>query len=503
MEELSGKDSLGKGIVFQYAYYAVLTLSGAAFYLYVTHIFPTSTVGSIALLLAIVGLFPVFFTLGLQYGWQHFVSYAIGENNTEEIKRLIRQAIRTGLLLSGASVIFLVATAHYISIFFFHTGTYTSLILLMGLDIAPAIMIQIMNGIMLGLQNFRRAGIIGMTYVVLVYGSSVILLRVLNSLDAVPIGWGIGYLAGAFLYYAELSRVRMRHTPGKRDLREIVRYSLPLYATGILSFGATYIDRLTVAFLKNLSSIGVYTLVLLIVSGTGLLSAPIGGIVFSKFSEFYARRDREMIREGVRISVSAASVLYVPAALGLSALSVPVLRVLGGPAYVAGSVPLTIILVVSAFFIAGGTFGSALQGTRKTHIFVISASLSLLSNFILSVALIPTFSLIGAAIGFSSVTAVGFSIIFYFARKSGVVHVDVRMLAKIWLSAVTMAVLVYVFAFLTGFAGVLIPLYVISGAVVYILMLRFTSALGKKDKEMLLSLIPASLSPLRTFVELL
>ncbi len=503
MEEPQGKDSIGRGIVFQYAYYAALTLSGAAFYIYVTHLFPRSTVGSIALLLAIVGLFPAFFTLGLQYGWQHFVSYAIGENNVDEINRLVSQAVRTGLMLAAAAVLFLVVTAHYISILFFHTAAYTTLVLLLGLDIPSAIMITILNGIMLGLQKFRRSGMIGMSYVVLVYGSSVVLLNVFHSLNAVPIGWGIGYIIGVVLYYLELSKAHIRQAKGRRELSDIFRYSVPLYATGILSFGASYIDRLTVAFLKDLSSIGVYTLVLLVVSGTGLLSAPIGGIVFSKFSEFYARKDRDMIREGVRISISAASVLYVPAALGLSALSVPVLRVLGGPDYVVGSLPLAIILSVNALFIGGATLNSALQGTRKTHVFVLSASMSLLSNLVLSVALIPVFSLVGAAIGFSSVTAVGFSIIYYYARKSDVVRVDVRMLSKIWLSALVMAVAIFMFATVTGFSGILIPLYVLAGIVVYLLMLRATSAISRRDKELLLRLIPAGLAPLRTFVELL
>lgn len=503
MEDIVRKESIGRGIVFQYAYYAAMTLAGAAFYLYVTHVFPTSTVGSIALLLAIVGLFPAFFTLGLQYGWQHFVSYAIGRGDREEIGRLIRQAIRTGLMLALVAVLFLIATAHYISILFFHTASYTTLIMLLALDIPSAIIISILNGIMMGLQRFRISGIIGMTYVVLVYGSAVVLLNTMHSLDAVPIGWGIGYFAGVVLYYITLIRLAAKHTGNRRELGDIFRYSIPLYATGILSFGATYIDRLTVAFLKDLSSIGIYTLVLLVASGVGLLSAPIGGIIFSKFSEFYARRDSEMIKEGVRISVNAASILYVPAALGLAAIAVPVLRILGGTAYVVGSLPLIIILTINAIFIGRSAFGSALQGTRKTYVFVISASMSLLSNLVLSVLLIPPFSLVGAAIGFASVPCVSFGILYFFAWRDRLVRVDMRMLTRIWLSAIVMGTVVYLFAYATGFYGVLIPFYVLSGLVAYVGMLKLTSAVSEPDKQMLVSLIPKSLSPLRAFVDML
>lgn len=503
MEDLVRKEPIGKGIVFQYAYYASLTLAGAAFYLYVTHVFPTSTVGSIALLLAIVGLFPAIFTLGLQYGWQHFVSYAIGRGDSDEIGRLIRQAIRTGLLLSLLGALSLLITARYISIFFFHTASYTTLVLLLALDIPSAIMITVLNAIMLGLQRFRTAGIIGMTYVVLVYGSAVILLNALHSIEAVPMGWGIGYFAGVLLYYSSLTRSGHKPEIQRREIGDIFKYSVPLYATGILSFGATYIDRLIVAFLKDLSSIGIYTLVLLIAGGIALLSAPIGGIIFSKFSEFFAKKDNEMIKEGVRLSVNASAILYVPAAIGLSALSVPILRILGGTPYESGSLPLIIIMVVNAVFIARGPFASALQGTRKTMIFVLSAALSLLSNLVISILLIPSMSLVGAAIGFSSVSAVSFGILCVFGWKAGVVKVDLRMLSRIWVASIVMGVLVYLFAYATGFMGALVPFYVITGLVAYIGMLRLTSAVSEADKQMLVNLIPRSLSPLRTFVELL
>ncbi len=503
MDELAGRDPIGEGLIFQYAYYASLTLSGAAFYLYLTHIFPTSSVGSVALLLAIVSLFPAFFSLGLQYGWQHFISYFIGQGKSGEVHGIIRQAIRTGLVLSAAAVIFLLASAHYISVLFFHTAAYTTLVFLLALDIPSAIMISILNGMMLGLQRFKTAGIIGMTYVVIVYGSSVVLLKASQSLNAVPIGWGIGYFIGVLMYYYELTKWPVKAQQKGIGLREVLKYSTPLYATGILSVGASYIDRLTVAFFKNLSSIGVYTLVLLIVSGVGLLSAPIGGVIFSKFSEFYAKKDNQMIREGVRISVNAASVLYIPAALGVSALAVPLLRVLGGPAYVIGSVPLAIILTVNALVIVGGPMGSALQGTRKTLIFVLSTSIALISNLVLSVLLIPSLSLTGAAIGYSSVGTVSFVVIFAYAWKSGVVKLDIRMLSRIWLSAIVMSALVYLFATVTGFSGILIPFYVIAGLVTYLLMLKATSALSETDKELLKRLIPGELGLLKAFVELL
>ena len=503
MNSLRDEETLGKGIVFQYAYFATLTLSGAAFYIYVIHIFPTSLVGSVALLIAILSLFPVIFSLGLQYGWQHFTSYEIGTGNSGGIGGIVSKALRIGLVLSAASVVSLIVTAHTISFLFFHSYAYVNLVYLLALDIPSAIMISFLNSIMLGLQNFRKSGIIGMVYVVSVYGVSIAALHATHSIYAIPFGWGAGYFIGALLYYMDI-RGRVKSLPGtKFELKPVFSYSLPLYITGILSYGAVYIDRLTVAYLKDLSSIGIYNLALLVASGTSILSSPLGGIIFSKFSEFHGRNDGEMIREGVRMSTNAASILYVPAALGISALSVPIIMLLAGSGYVQGALPLSIILVVNALFVIGGPLGNAMQGTRRTRVFIISTSFALLSNFILSFTLIPVLSLVGAAIAYSSTGAVSFAVIYFFARDAGLVKFDRRSLSRLWLSAGVMALAVYIIASFTDYRLLLLPLYVLAGLSIYIAMIHFTSALREEDRSMLVSLIPQRFKIIRKIVRLL
>ncbi len=503
LSTLRDGETLGRGIAFQYAYFATLTLSGAAFYLYVIHIFPPSLVGSVALLIAILSLFPITFSFGLQYGWQHFTSYEIGTGNSDGVGSIARKAVRIGIILSIVSVATLIVTANAISFLFFHSYAYVNLVYMLALDIPSAIMISFLNSIMLGLQNFRKSGIIGMTYVVVVYAISIAGLHITHSIYSIPVGWGAGYFIGVMLFYMDI-RARTRSiSKTKFELRPIFSYSLPLYITGILSYGAAYIDRLTVAYLKDLASIGVYNLALLIASGTSILSSPLGGIIFSKFSEFHGRKDSEMIREGVRISSNAAAILYVPAALGISAISVPVIKLLAGSGYVQGALPLSIILTINAVFIIGGPIGNAMQGTRKTHVFIISTGLALLSNLILSFTLIPSLSLIGAAIAYSSTGVVSFAVIYAFAREAALVRLDARFLSRLWLSAGVMALAVYLIASVTKYQPLLLPIYVIAGFSVYVAMIHITSALREEDKSLIASLIPKRLKILRKFVLLL
>ncbi len=502
--EIRDIEPLSRGILYQYAYFATLTLAGAAFYIYVIHVFPSSIVGSVALLIAILSLFPMLFSFGLQYGWQHFTSYEIGSGTMSNIRTLFRRAVRAGLLLSALSVLALFILAKPITFLFFHSYSYLPLVYLLALDIPSSIMISFLNSIMLGLQNFRMAGIIGMTYVMTVYGTSIAVLDATHLVYSIPIGWGVGYFVGALLYYFDLRRrIRTESVSAavpEEGMKPVITYSLPMYVTGILSYGAVYFDRLTVALLKDLSSIGVYNLALLISSGTSILSSPIGSVIFSKFSEFHAKRDSEMIREGVRIATNAASILYVPAALGMAAISVPVITLFAGTGYLAGAFPLSIILVVNALFVFGGPLGNAMQGTRRTFVFILATAVALLSNIVLSFTLIPSLSLVGAAIAYSSTTVFSTLVILVFARNARLVRLDRRFLPRLWFSAVSMALIVYGIELLLHFRLLFLPVYIIAGILSFIALLHLTSALSEEDRKFLSSFVPGRFRRIRKLI---
>lgn len=484
----SGRDELGRGIIYQYAYVATLTLAGAAFYIYAIHFFPSNIVGSISLLIAILQLFPLIFSLGLGYGLQHFISYEMGNSNKQAISSLLRTAFKLSILISAISDTALVLTAPLLSQVFFHSRAYTAIIYLLALDVPGSVFIGFLNSVMLGLQKFRASGAIGVAYVLVVYISAIAGINILHSVYAVPAGWAVGYTLGAILYLLYLFRAVPSSGVSWYRMKGVFAYSLPLYVTGILSYGAGYIDRLTVAYLKDLSSIGIYNLALLITGGVGILSSPIGSIIFSKFSEFYARNDRDMIREGVRLSISASAVLFVPAALGLAAISREVILLIAGPVYLSDALPLSIILAVNAFLVMGSPMSNALQGTRRTIIFIISTSSALASNLILSIALIPRLYLVGAAIGYSSTTVASVLVVYYFARLYGVMKIDWASLSRVWISAGVMAVAVYFTSYLLQYRLLFMPAYVALGIAIYLAMLKITAAVSMDDRKIFASL---------------
>jgi O-antigen/teichoic acid export membrane protein len=65
MELVAEKDYVGISAIYQFLGNGVQMISGSLFYIFAAHIFSPSDLGTIALFIAIVGLFNIVFTLGL------------------------------------------------------------------------------------------------------------------------------------------------------------------------------------------------------------------------------------------------------------------------------------------------------------------------------------------------------------------------------------------------------------------------------------------------------
>jgi len=76
----------------------------------------------------------------------------------------------------------------------------------------------------------------------------------------------------------------------------VLSYSIPIFISGRVSYGATYVDRLIVSFLINLSELGIYNFALVLTNAISILTLPFTSMLLSRLSEFYGRGDRESFR---------------------------------------------------------------------------------------------------------------------------------------------------------------------------------------------------------------
>lgn len=501
--------SLGIDALFQYTGSGVQLFSGAIFYLIIVRLFDTTIVGAIALFIAIVGLFNIVFSFGLGTAAQHFTSYNLGKRDYPSVGHTIRKIILIGFILSLLGFAFLQITAEPISILFLHSSQYTTLVRLLSIVILGNILFGILNGALLGLQNFRLSAILSIAIWVSYYFGSILFALVLRNVNTIVLGWIIGISIGVALELIFVLKFISRYQgPGKApSANYLFAYSMPVLLSGLISYGAAYADRFVVAGLLNLSELGVYNFALLIVSSIGFISVPFNNILLPKFSEYFSESLREKISQSVKGSSLLLSSLYIPSALGIAALSPMILTFLGGENYEGGSSALLIIMILSSVFITSNILTQAIAAIRRTKLFLYSSGIALAANIAFSIILIPRFGLIGAALGFSSVYAATFIILFYFARKEQVVKFDFSGLAKVWISSTIMFVVVTLVRDTVQpslqYSLLTLPGYILLGVIVYLVSARLLRVFGHEDKSLILSLFPERYAKIRKMLQYL
>lgn len=485
--------SLGVDAIYQYSGSITRVLAGLLFYIVIDRLFDTTSVGAIALLIAIVGLFNTLFSLGLEAASQHFISVDLGKKDPGSARRTILRIIMLSSIASLTGTIVLEIFSPQISVLLFHSSGYVFYLRITSFVLFATILFGIFNGILLGLQRFRASAIITVITWISYYSIAVILAFVVRSLFEVVLGWIIGMFIGTLIESFLIIRSIMSFpsegtTP---DNHTFYGFLLPVLFSGLMGYGSIYSDRFIVAGLLSLSQLGIYNFALLFALTMSLIAAPFNNILMPKFSELFGRGEREKIRGYVRGSVLLLTFLYVPIALGIAAISPLLLDILGGNQYVNGAAPLMVIMFFSALFSSQYVLTQAVLSVRKTYVLLLSSSVPLASNIALSIILIPRVGLLGAALGFSSVYVTAFIILFYFSNREQLVSFELVGMLKIWSASVVMFLLIYSVRYFTGNRVILGPLYIAVGIIVYIGMIRALRTFSGDSKEIVTALFPS------------
>ncbi len=495
-------ESFSSGVAFQYSAVGAMYISSTFFYFFIAHILPVSIVGSISLLYAIMNIMAVVFVFGLSAGIQHYLSYHIARENHRTVFKLIVQTTIFGILLAIFAFVFMYFASHELAIIFFHSTAYTESIKIIGVAIAGSVLINIFGSILLGLKQYKKYSIVYIFINIVTYffpltmlfltGKSVYLIAGLASVNILSAS-----LFGIFVLKASKSIKTFSNTsPGlsSEKYKNIIMYSFPLFIASIMGTSATYIDRIVVSYFISLSYLGIYNFALIVASAATFLVVPVSNLLIPKLSSFFSLDDKAGFRESIRILLNIVSLIYIPAALGIAALSRPILLVFAGPAYVIASGPLMIIMFVTSLFIGATVLTSGISSIRKTRIFLYSSGMALTSNILLSIILIPRFNIMGAAVSYSSMNAVNFYIVYHYAKKFGVNNFDVPRLVKIWISSLIMFAAVFVLQGMFAPGLLNIFLCILAGTGIYIGEIKIFRLISSHEMDYVLSVIPERFS---------
>lgn len=280
--------------------------------------------------------------------------------------------------------------------------------------------------------------------------------------------------------------------------KELLKFGLPLFATSIAGKFISDIDTLMLTYFSDLTNVGVYNVIL--PSATLLLffGGTLTEATFPMMVQFWAKKDLRRLIEGLRMLVKYSLIMLIPPSLVVLVFSDFFIEAFFGKEYLAGVLPLQILIAGMLLFTVAGIIQSALLvlGRPKTvaKIFLVVAAVNIGANLLL----IPRFGIIGAA--FSTTLSYIVGLILSSKSLSPLLDIGISRIfvVKHILATISMVViLIYLKAILpvsplfklimAGVAGILIYLLI-----AYLLRLvdfqeikKYALLLRKKDPEVI------------------
>jgi O-antigen/teichoic acid export membrane protein len=287
------------------------------------------------------------------------------------------------------------------------------------------------------------------------------------------------------------------------------KYGLPLSLSSILSgFLAQFYNFLIPIYATDLM-IGNYSVATNFIVLITFFATPITTVMFPAFSKLDPQKDKETLQNVFQYSVRYSSLIVVPVATAILALSQPAVSTLFGEKYTEAPLFLT-LLAISYLYAAFGSLsiGNLINSQGETRLNLKLTLITVAIGFTLSVILIPQFGITGLIATMLTAGLPSLIISLRWIRKHYAVTVDWTSSAKILVSSSAAAAVAYTLLSLLSFSSLIrliIGLAIFLAA--FLLSILLTRTIGESDIDNLremtseLGTLSKMLKPILNIVE--
>lgn len=256
-------------------------------------------------------------------------------------------------------------------------------------------------------------------------------------------------------------------------LPKLLRFGLPLVPAAFANWGLGYMDRLFLVRFGTLEEIGIYAVTYQIgYIAVQLLVNPIWTMYGSTAAEAHNQERAAEVQRLFDHSVAVILVLSLPAIVGMAILGRDLLAILASPEFFSGAPLISIIALGFLFLMVSAYYEVSLGLAHRQHLAAIGAGLAFAVNLVLNILLIPSFTVLGAAVatmlGFA--TQLGFAILM--CERHRLIRSQWNFALKVLLAALAMGVPVWLADRWLGPGLAVFPLKVAIGVVVFFLLIR-------------------------------
>lgn len=445
------------------------------------------------------------------YAARHYV-YAIG--------RLVWLALRVTFATATPVAVLMYVYAGPLAAALFGSETQVLVIQLAAIDAWLFVVSQVLLALLFGLNRIPKASGILIVGAVLRFAIAVGLVIAGLRLPGAFQGYVIGdaALLTLTLYATRRSLLTVPHASDPPiPTMKLLSYSLPLVVAGLVIFAITQLDKIYIWFYPilgtgqppALSGLAIYNIAaaasVYVLGGASIAAYAPNAVTVALIPSLSPLSDQEAREEFVKLAkkyTRYVSLVAIPTAFGLAALSSP-LVLLFGPQYLRAALPAAIMALAVGVTAVSAVYVSQLMARRKTGAIMYANLVGLLAFFAALTILVPLLEFEGAAWARAIMTVVSAVTLALYVYREGVFVFDRRAFGSALVASAIMGLLLFTLTTLIGgyrLQLAALPVLVPLGVTVYFLALRFLRAFTLDDFDFLVRLLPARLRAVVSFL---
>ena len=203
----------------------------------------------------------------------------------------------------------------------------------------------------------------------------------------------------------------------KRNIKEILSFSSIALLGGLSGTGGTYISTVLTGTYSSAKEVGYYSVALSVILPLYLLSKAVSTVLFPSMSRYYGKEEYASI--GSTLNDSTRWLLIVSSfSCGIAVIFARFMfSIVAGTDNQIGALTLRILIISAYMGINRVPSVSTLSGTKYVHIPNIAAPIGLTLGIISWIMLIPSYGIVGTALGLVVLSATTTLITMYYAQK--------------------------------------------------------------------------------------
>jgi len=198
----------------------------------------------------------------------------------------------------------------------------------------------------------------------------------------------------------------------------LMKNGLPFWFTGVFINIYFRIDTIMLGYMTSYAVVGWYNAAYQIIDMLGKIPFIVTSALFPVMSRFFVS-SKDMLKKVFHKSIYYLFILAVPIGIGGALLADRLIIFVFKSQFRESVVALQILIWALVFMFVNYLIGYLLNSIEKQKIFTLTTGACALFNIILNIILIPKYSYKGSAFATVLTEALNFSLLYYFAAKSG------------------------------------------------------------------------------------